>query len=179
MSRSILRTKRPTAVFTQSAVTDKGERFLAFFDVTLNNKSKRRVLARKRKPGQPALLDGDECLQHSCSLLLRRVDAGAPLATQIRWFNDPKAKSPLPTDIVANLLVEYEYDVEGKEDFWLEPFEVSHLGVGVILEPGVYLAMVTFVGQPSGDKEFWRRQFIVQIPERDAVLKKGGAEGTV
>ncbi len=78
------------------------------------------------------------------------------------------AKSPLSTDIVANLLDEYEYETEGKEDFWMEPSESSHLCVGVILQPGVYLAMVTFVGDHSDD-EFWRRLFIVQIPERDTL----------
>ena len=146
-------------------IPETDDRFLAYFDVTFTNKSTRRVLARKRKPGLPAFSDRDEDLQHSCSLLLRRVAAGAPLGTQLRWFADGKVRSPLPTDTVANLLVEYEYDIEGREDFWLEPSETSHLCVGVILQPGIYLAMVTWVGQPSDDSEFWRRLFIVKIPE--------------
>jgi hypothetical protein len=156
---------------TYRIIPEPEDRFLAYFDVTLTNKSTHRVLARKRKPQLPAFSDRSENLQHSCSLLLRRVGAGAPLGTQVRWF-DPEAKSPLPTDIAANLLEEYEYDIEGKEDFWLEPSEISHLCVGVILQPGVYLAMVTFVGQPSDDSEFWRRLFIVQIPERDTFPSK-------
>jgi hypothetical protein len=69
------------------------------------------VLARKRRPGRPAFSDRSECLQYSCSLLLRRVDASAPLTTQVGWFSAPNAKSPLPTDIVTNLLEGYEYYV--------------------------------------------------------------------
>ncbi|HEY3898253.1 MAG TPA: hypothetical protein VGM54_06555 [Chthoniobacter sp.] len=142
--------------------------FLAVFDVTLTNKSGRQVLARRRKPGTPAFSDRSEDLQHSCSLLIRRVVAGAPVNTQVRWFADGDAKSPFPTDIVANLLDGYEYENEGMDDFWIEPSESSRLCVGAILEPGVYLAMVTFVGE-GGDAEFWRRLFIVQIPEQNAM----------
>ena len=58
-----------------------------------------------------------------------------------------------------------------KTDFRLEPSESYHLSVGVILQAGVYLAMVTFVGQGSDD-EFWRRLFIVQIPELEALPSK-------
>jgi hypothetical protein len=147
-------------------------RFLVYFDVTLTNKSKRQVLTRKRRPGQPAFYDRNERLQHSCSLLLRRVDAGAPLTTQVGWFSTPNVKSPLPTDIVMNLAEGYEYDVEGKTDFFVEPTEASHLSVGAVLEPGIYLALVTVVGQPSDDREFWRRQFLVQIPRQHAILPK-------
>jgi hypothetical protein len=157
---------------TPRIIPETEERFLAYFEVTLTNKSTCRVLARKRKAGQPAFSDRNEVLRHSCSLLLRRVTAGMPVGTQIRWFADADAKSPLSTDIVGNLLDEYEYDIEGKEDFWMEPSEISHLCVGVVLQPGVYLAMVTFVGQPSDDREFWRRLFIVQIPERDTLPSK-------
>ena len=88
------------------------------------------------------------------------------MGTQVRWFADAGAKSPLSTDIVANLLDEYEYEIEGKPEFWVEPNESSPLSVAVILQPGVYLAMVTFIGQPSANREFWRRLFIVEIPER-------------
>jgi hypothetical protein len=154
---------------TYRVIPETEDRFLAYFDVTLTNKSTHRVLARKRRPRLPAFSDRNEDLQHSCSLILRHIVTGAALGTQVRWFADGDAKSPLPTDIVANLLNEYEYDVEGKEDFWMEPSEISHLSVGVILQPGVYLAMVTFVGQPRDDREFWRRLFIVQIPERDTL----------
>lgn len=99
------------------------------------------------------------------------------MATQIRWFPDRNTKSPLDTDIKVDLLSEYEYDVEGKDDFYIEPSEGQPLSVGIILEPGVYLAMVTFVGPPPDDSEFWRRQFIIQIPEADSRSPKAPGHG--
>jgi len=197
-SRFILRRESKPALeisLTTKIIPETEGLFLTSFDVTLTNKSTRRVLARKRKQGQPAWEDRNERLQHSCSLLLRRVAEGAQPDTQVRWFPDADARSPLSTDIVVNLLDEYEYEVEGRIPFWMEPSESSPLCVGVMLQPGVYLAMVTFVGRggcwerlfnrlknwlnrrrpfkqkpfkPKSD-EFWRRMFIVQIPERDTL----------
>ena len=51
----------------------------------------------------------------------------------------------------------------------MEPSESSHLCVGVILDRAVYLAMVTFVGPDRKDREFWRRLFIVEVPEREVL----------
>jgi hypothetical protein len=163
--RFVLRRESKPALdvgLTYQAIPEKEGRFLAFFDVTLTNKSTCQVMARIRKIGQPAFSDRSEVLQHSCSLLLRRVNEGLAHEGQVRWFPDANAKSPLASDIVANLLDEYEDEAEGIPDFWMEPSESYHLCVGVILQPGVYLAMVTFVGEQSDD-EFWRRLFIIQI----------------
>jgi len=55
----------------------------------------------------------------------------------------------------------------GKTSYWMEPSECSHAGVGIMLQAGVYLAMVTFVGQ-NGKDEFWRRLFLVRVPEPDS-----------
>ncbi len=165
--RFVIRRERKPAIdiaLTCETIPETDKQFLAYFDVTCTNRGTCQVVARKRKAGRPTFSDRNEVLQHSCSLLLRHVAAGAPLGTQIRWFADADAKSPLCTDIEANLLDEYEYEIVGKGDFWMEPSESYHLCVGVILRPGVYLAMVTFVGQRSDD-EFWRRLFIVRIPE--------------
>ncbi len=196
-----LRRERKPALdiaLTLKIIPETEERFLAFFDVTLTNKSTRQVLARIRKAGRPAFKDRNETLQHSCSLLLRRVPPETPQDKLVRWFADADAKSPLPTH-EANLLDDYEYEEPGRKEFWMEPSESYHLGVGIRLQPGVYLAMVTFVGQESlwrrllafvrllGAKvpfvgkwidvyqrsdEFWRRLFIVEIPERDALPSK-------
>src|SRR4029077_8835231 len=116
---------------TYKTTSQTGGHFLAYFDVTLTNKSTCRVAARERKAGLPAFSDRNEVLQHSCSLLLRRFTAEAAVGTQVRWFADADTKSPLSTDIVANLLDEYEYEIEGKPDFWVEPSESSPLSVGV------------------------------------------------
>jgi hypothetical protein len=160
-------------------IPDKDGRFLAWFDATFTNKSQRKVQARKRTERKLAFSDKNEDLEHSCSLLLRRVDPGAPAATQIRWFPDRNAKSPLDTDIKVNLLTGYEYDAAGKDDFYIEPSEAQTLSVGIILEPGVYIAMITFVGPPPDDTEFWRREIIIQIPEANSGLPKVDAQSAV
>jgi hypothetical protein len=160
-------------------IPDNDGRFLAWFDATFANKSQREVQARKRTEGKLAFTDKNEDLEHSCSLLLRRVYPGAPAATQIRWFPDRSAKSPLDTDIKVNLLTGYEYEAAGKPDFYIEPSEAQALSVGVILDPGVYIAMITFVGPPPDDTEFWRRTFIIQIPEANSGLPKADAQSAV
>ncbi len=172
LRRFVLRRESKPAVDIELGVRiipQTDERFLVYFDVTLTNRSTRRVLARRRKRGEPAFTDRSEALEHSCSLLIRRVPATVPVGSLVRWFADADAKSPLSTDIVTNLLDEYEYENEGKRDFWMEPSESSHLCVGVILDRGGYLAMVTFVGPDRKDREFWRRLFIVEVPEREVL----------
>jgi len=142
--RFVLRRESKPALdiaLTTKIIPEPGGCLLAYFDVTLTNKSTRQVSAKIRQRGQPAYKDENEDLPHSCSLLLRPVPAGSP-GTQIRWFVDGDAKGPLPKGIiVTNLLDEYEYEIEGKKEFWTEPSESSHLCVGVRLEPGIYLAM--------------------------------------
>ena len=44
----------------------------------------------------------------------------------------------------------------------------------LVLSPGTYLAMVTFVGA-GGDKEFWRRVFLVQVPEDGVSMAQSAA----
>jgi len=167
--RFILRRESKPALeisLTYKTIQETKERFLAYFDVVLTNKSTCRVVARRRKKDVPAFTDKYEHLQHSCCLILRHIPKEQPAETQIRWFPaDEEAKSPRPDDIVANLLDEYEDEVIGQKDFFMEPSEIYHLCVGVVLKSGTYLAMVTFLGD-HGDEEFWRLLSIVQIPER-------------
>ena len=168
--RFCLRRERQTALdiaLTHKCIPETEGRFLTHFDVTLTNKSTVQVVAKKAR--LPAYSDPSETLKYSCSLLLRPAPEAAPLGAQARWFADAAARSPLPGDIEADLVDEYE--IGGETDFWMEPSESYHVGVGVILRSGAYLAMVTFVGQ-NGDHEFWRRLFIIKMPEQDASPSK-------
>jgi hypothetical protein len=168
--RFCLRREKETALdiaLTHTSIPEKEGCFLAYFDVTLTNKSPVQVVAKRKR--LPAFSDAGEVLQYSCSVLLRPVATAASLGSIVQWFADADAKSPLPGDIEADLLGEYEDG--GKTDFWMEPSESYHVGVGVVLRSGAYLAMVTFVGQ-NGDHEFWRRLFIIQIPGQEALPTK-------
>jgi hypothetical protein len=131
---------------------------LVWFDVTLTNKGVVRVGAKRKL--RPAYQDQSETLAYSGDLLVRAVPADVPCGSQVRWFS-PGVKSPAPGDIEADLLDEYERG--GETDFWMEPGETYHVGTGMVLSPGNYLVMITFVGE-RGEGEFWRRLFPVQVP---------------
>jgi hypothetical protein len=109
----------------------------------------------------PAYSDSSETLNYGGDLLVRQIPSGASAGTQVRWFGMPSAKSPLSGDMEADLLDEYLDN--GGTDFWMEPGESYHVSAAIVLNPGSYLVMVTFVGQAS-DEEFWRRMFLVQVP---------------
>ena len=173
--RFYLRRERETAIdiaLTHKSIPHAEGRFLAFFDVTFTNKSTVQVVAKRARV--PAYSDQGEILKYSCSLLLRAVAATAPPGSEVRWFADASAQSPLPGDVEADLVDGYE--IGGETDFWMEPSESYHVGVGIVLRAGAYLAMVTFVGQ-NGDHEFWRRMFIIQIPEQDSLAPYGRTVG--
>jgi hypothetical protein len=146
--------------------------FLTYFDVTLTNKGKVKATAKRKpdKEGGFAFTDKGEDLKYSCSLLLRAIPQNIPKGKPICWFDreEDKKRSPLPGDIEADLI--YDYEKDGEPYFWMEPAESYHVGVGFILSPGIYLAMVTFIGDKNDD-EFWRRTFIIQIPEQGPVAK--------
>jgi hypothetical protein len=150
-------------------IPDANQCYLTWFDVILTNKGKVKAEARKKR--DPAYSDKYEKLKYSCSLLLRAIPQNVPQGEPICWFNAEvnQKGSPLPTDIEADLLDNYDYEMEGKTYFWMEPAESYHLGVGYVLPSGVYLAMVTFVGR--NDDEFWRREFILQIQNQKLTAK--------
>ena len=133
--------------------------FLVFFDVCLQNKGAVRLGAKRNR--RYAYEDNTEALAYAVDLLLRPVPSGSAPGSRIGWFANETDKSPRSSDIELDLGAEYEID--GETDFWMEPGESYHLGAGVVLAAGSYLAMVTFVGDRS-DEEFWRRVFLVQVP---------------
>jgi hypothetical protein len=155
-----LRREKETAVAIDLSyiATPYEANYLVFFDAILTNTAAVRVTAKPHR--HPAYGDSAETLQYAADLLLRRLPAGSQPGTQIRWVSD-NAQVPAPGDIEADLASEYEKD--GGTDFWMEPNESYHLGAAIILPPGSYLAMVTFVGR-GGDDEFWRRVFSLQVP---------------
>ena len=146
--------------------------FLSNFDVKLTNKAKVRVTA---KPARlPAYRDRSERLKFSVSLLVRKLDVGPPAdpPDPITWFTNSSSQSPVTSDAEVDLLSDYE--IGGRTDFWMEPGENYHVGAALVLKPGIYLAMVTFVGSRR-DEEFWRRVVLLQVPE-DGLPKAPGAE---
>jgi hypothetical protein len=140
---------------------------LVWFDVTLSNKGGIRVVAKRKL--RPAYRDNSETLAYSGDLLLRAVPTDVPGGAQVRWFPSPDAKSPVQSDVEADLLDEYARDED--TDFWMEPSENYHIGTAIVLAPGNYLAMITFVGAREG--EFWRRIFLVQVPGASSALASG------
>ncbi len=133
---------------------------LLFCDVTITNCGKVRVSATGADA--PVYSDKLERLAYAADLLLRRLPSDLPLNTPVGWFGHAAGESPRTDDIELNLLEAFE---SGSEiDFWMEPGEAYHLSRGAVLTPGLYLALVSFVGSRTG--EFWRRLFLIEVPRR-------------
>lgn len=133
---------------------------LVFFDVCLENKGAVKLGAKRNR--NPAYVDDMEQLAYAVDLLVRPVPCNSPLGSRIGWFTNGTDRSPHPGDVEIDLVAEYQ--INGETDFWMEPAESYHVGAGVVLAAGSYLAVVTFVGDQS-DLEFWRRMFLVQVPD--------------
>jgi hypothetical protein len=131
------------------------------FDVQLSNKGTVRVIAKRKRDQGRAYKEDVDILKYSVDLLVRRITAPTTSGAHVQWWSDSQSKSPQAGDLEADLLDEYE--VNGETDFWIEPRETQHGSATIVLEAGLYLAMVTFVGA-SSDEEFWRRVFLVGIP---------------
>ncbi len=154
-----------------SFVPDK--RLLTFIEVRLRNKGKVQLRAKVYRSEEGlAFGDGVENLKHSCSLRVKKLIS--PLASGdswIDWFDNKNFDSPQLDEI--NLLNEYEDPKQNnRTDFWMEPGEVYKLGVPLTLNPGIYLAKVTFVGNRS-DSEFWSRIALVKVPSSPETADHG------
>jgi hypothetical protein len=93
--------------------------------------------------------------------------------SQLRWFL-PGKKSPYPDDFELDLVDEYEID--GETDFWLEPGETYNVGVALVLEPGTFLVLITFVGDASPE-DFWRRTYVIQVPRQAGAVLSAAQPG--
>ena len=154
---------------TADAPYDEG-RLLVFFEVVLINLSRRMLAAQPKTynggTAEPVYRDSIEELTHACSLQVRRIKSGAPPNSALDWFDSVDYLEPVGKEI--NVVGDWEISRTGAADCWMEPGESYYLGVTMVLPPGRYLAMVTFVGADlpwyvrRGD-QFWRRLFFVQL----------------
>lgn len=117
---------------------------------------------RRRAPAYPRDSEDSETLKYGGDLLLRRVPDEIARGTPVRWFASPSSRSPLEGDIELDLLSSYEKD--GETSFWMEPGETYYLGTAVVLPGGLYLAMLTILGEDDDD-DFWRSEFVLAVPE--------------
>jgi hypothetical protein len=117
---------------------------LVTFDVTLTNKGL--VVLRANRDNGSAYQDKDEIIKYGADLLLREVPSGLTPVTPVDWFTEDREHSPHDTDFEVDLVRIFRDD-NGRTDFWMEPGETYHVGSTLVLSPGNYLAMVTFVGK--------------------------------
>jgi hypothetical protein len=137
--------------------------YLAALCATIKNTGTVKLeIRRAREPAYPRDSDDIEILQYGGDLLLRRVDENLVVFKPVRWFADSKTRSPRSGDIELDLLSSYEQDDE--TSFWMEPGETYLLGTAVVLAKGIYIAMLTILGEDT-DKDFWRSEFILVISE--------------
>jgi hypothetical protein len=133
--------------------------FLVALEIGFSNRGKVRVAAKPQC--NPAYSTDDELVLYSADLLIRSIPASHTPPVTLEWFPTATSKSPGPHDLEFNLLDEFTENL--RTNFWLEPGETSYVGKTMVLTPGHYLAMVTFIGD-RGDHEFWRRVFYICVP---------------
>jgi hypothetical protein len=150
-----------SCVTTEYGTTDQ---CLAAISATIKNSGSVKLeIRRARETAYPCNSNDTETLKYGADLLLRRLGNNIPVGAQVHWFPSPTSRSPLHGDIELDLLSAYEND--GETRFWMEPGESYCLGTAVVLAHGLYLALLTIVGENSDD-DFWRSEFILTIPER-------------
>ncbi len=133
--------------------------YLLALEIGFANRGKVRVVVKPQ--GNPAYSTDDEIVRYGGDLLIRPVSGGHIPPASVDWFPTPNSKSPAPQDLEFDLLDEFSENQQ--TDFWLEPGETTHIGKMIVLAPGHYQAMVTFIGD-RGEHEFWRRLFYIQVP---------------
>jgi hypothetical protein len=163
--------------FEHKCVHNGGQLYLVYFDVKFSNLGKVRVQGRRaRNPAYPTVKDRpdkEETLKYGCSLLLRPVPPNLPQNAILDWFNQETDGTGLKLKqlffdtqpIEADLLYDYAIKLNGVEitDFWMEPGESYDVGACVLLPPGTYFTIVTFLGETSDD-ELWRRKAVIEVP---------------
>jgi len=138
------------------------ERHFVHLDVVLKNKGNVRLGATRTVPAFQELAGkGAEKVQYALDLQLRPLLAAEASAPVVPWFS--QMRDGRAGTVEVDMLELYREAESGCVDFWMEPGETSHLSAVLSLERGCYLAVVTFVGENQVE-EFWRRQFLVQVP---------------
>jgi len=134
---------------------------LIFVRVTLTNQGHSMLQANEGAANSPVYSDPVDKIYYSCSLQIRKFDAGqAKPDLSVDWYDIGLLSAAVP-DI--NLLSDYQNPNNGKFEFWMEPGESYHLGSLLCLRSGLYLGRVIFIGPDSGE-DFWSETFYFQIP---------------
>lgn len=170
----------------------QSDNFIVFFEVTFENLGKVKIGAQPNKIEYAVKVDKNkegekkpkkllkaydpniETLDFSVSLLLRPIPKPGyfqPFAPEagkrdkmFDWFTEMNAQGK-PADLVAELNLIDSFDVDDEEvNFWIEPGETYHLPVTLLLKPGIYLGLITFIGH-RGEFEMWRRSILLQVPD--------------
>ncbi len=138
----------------------KPESKLAFVDVVLRNTGQRCIDATTDSPSSlEQQFEGS--IRYAGSLQLRKLNSQASGAVaHIDWWDKSSGWLAQPIVPETDLLKEYT-DQEGTVEFFMEPGEEYHLGNVFILEPGIYLAKIVFVGQRKA--EFWGRIIKIDV----------------
>ncbi|MFA4917284.1 MAG: hypothetical protein WC560_11530 [Syntrophales bacterium] len=133
---------------------------VVFVEVTVANRGSVAVTASTESPAYEDDVEVVRCSGHLRLRPIRCVPAGQG---QIEWFPTGGGRAPVEGDIEADLLSEYA--VDGRPIFWMEPGETYKIGATLMLLPGQYMGMVTFVGNREPG-EFWRQLFLLNMPPR-------------
>jgi hypothetical protein len=144
----------------RTACRDGNSRFV-FLEVGLKNTGHRRLTA---SPNNQSQLQGEfeRSIQFAGSLQLRSIDpAYSGPSTHVDWWDYGTSKMLRGLAVPeVNILREYT-DPEDRVEFFMEPGESYRLGSTFILEPGVYLAKVVFVGKAK--REYWSRIVPIRV----------------
>jgi hypothetical protein len=138
---------------------------LVLIEVNLKNTCQTKIEVFHPPNGRPVFSDENEELKHNISLWVRRVKIGAQPGEVLDWFTKRESNSGYFEDVAKeiNLLSTLETPDLKHPLLCLEPNEEYNLAVPIILTPGLYLLMVTFVGRrPNFD--FWRRFHLLEVP---------------
>ena len=145
-----------------ATVVSVGSLTTTFLEVTLINLGRSMLQARPVPERGFVFNDGIEQVRFAGDLKLKRLDPASPgTDVHLDWFSSKSL-----TDVCEiNLLSEYE-NFQGKRiEFWMEPGEVYRLGVPLNLEPGIYLAKITFVGA-NKTEDFWSRITAFEVKQQ-------------
>jgi hypothetical protein len=133
-----------------TAIQYSAQATLLSFDVELVNRGKIQISASQSRP---AFVEKDDTVPFAATLAIRRIHGDAPVGTLIDWFAPRYLGEPTEYDLLDT------YTTDDKPEFWMEPGETYYLRTTIVVPPGTHLAMVTFIGEVTGD--FWRRVFVV------------------
>jgi hypothetical protein len=143
--------------------------FIVFIDTVLKNRGQTRISARPKRyvkgVALPSYMDAEEILYHSLGLHIRRINNAIKGNAVLDWFESKYLEivEGIPKEI--NLLNEYDYSKNGAIDFWIEPNEIYHCAIPLILPEGHYIAKVAFIGSRGGF-EFWSRIFHLHVHQQ-------------